>query len=321
MDHEKLPVFDTVKLALRWGVFVVRRHWLIILIFAALLVATSFVMMAAVEPGQVPGARFHLLSFGFAVLYGVLSIVLALVTHNEVLRGASGLNAQTLGWGAGRVLGYAVDSLVLPLFGLLVMFPLVLVVMLLTGLIRQIAPPMAPDALIVVLIIGAWLASVFVVARLVLRLPSRALGQPMPWRDVWRLGRGNTGRLVLAHLLLGVVLLFLLLPLLLLSLTLTWLLPDLFMQQSVSVQATAMAPVWGQWGVVASETALISPITSVWGILLSLLGNALLLAEIVIFCAFLSVAYAELKRIREARAPQTAGSRIYSDPNEPPEDF
>ena len=39
MENEKLPIVGTVKLALRWGFFVVRRHWLIILIFAALLVA------------------------------------------------------------------------------------------------------------------------------------------------------------------------------------------------------------------------------------------------------------------------------------------
>jgi len=321
MENEKLPIVGTVKLALRWGFFVVRRHWLIILIFAALLVAASFVLAATVEPGQVPGPSFHLLSFAFTFFYSVLSIVLALLTHNEVLRGASGLNAQTLGWGAGRIFGYAIDGLVATLLALLVMVPLFLVIMLLTGLLSQIAPAVSPNAMIVVLMIGIWLAGVCIVVRLALRLPSRALGQPMPWREVWRLGRGNTGRLVLAHLLLAVVLLFLFLPLLLLSLTLTWLLPDLFMQQSVSVQATATAPVWGQWGVVASETTSISPITSVWGILLSLLGNALLLAEIVIFCAFLSVAYAELKRIREARAPQTAGSRIHSNPNEPPEDF
>ncbi|MFG1278679.1 hypothetical protein [Xanthobacter autotrophicus] len=319
MVDEKIPVFDTVKLALRWGVFVVRRHWLIILIFAALLVATPFVLAAAVKPGQVPGPSFHLLSFAFTLFYSVLSIVLALLTHNEVLRGASGLNAQTLGWGAGRIFGYAIDGLVATLLALLVMVPLFLVIMLLTGLLSQIAPAVSPNAMIVVLMIGIWLAGVCIVVRLALRLPSRALGQPMPWREVWRLGRGNTGRLVLAHLLLAVVLFFLFLPLLLLSLTLTWLLPDLFMQQSVSVEATA--PVWGQWGAVASETVSISPITSVWGILLSLLGNALLFAEIAIFCAFLSVAYAEMKRIGERRAPQRAGSRIHSNPNEPPEDF
>lgn len=318
MNDEKLPVLSTVKLALRWGVFIVRRHWLIILIFAALLAGMSFAM-AAVEPGQVLGGHVLLFSFGFSVLYSVLFILLALVTHNEVLRGAAGLNVQTLGWGAGRVVGYAVDSLALTLFVVLVMVPLFFVVIGVTSLRGPFALTLVPTALIVVMMIGVWLAAAVVGFRLMLRLPSRALGQPMPWREVWRLGRGNTGRLVLAHLLLAVALLVPFLILLLLSLTMTWLLPDPVMQQSASV--VAKAPLWGQWGAVASWTASISPVTSVWDLLLSFFGNALLVAEIVIFCAFLSVAYAELKRIGELRALQKAGSSSSWDPNEPPEDF
>lgn len=241
------------------------------------------------------------------------------MTHNEVLRGAAGLNVQTLGWGAGRVVGYAVDSLALTLFVVLVMVPLFFVVIGVTSLRGPFALTLVPTALIVVMMIGVWLAATVVGFRLMLRLPSRALGQPMPWREVWRLGRGNTGRLVLAYLLLAVALQVPFLILLLLSLTMTWLLPDPVMQQSAAV--VAKAPLWGQWVAVASWTASISPITSVWDLLLSFFGNALLLAEIVIFCAFLSVAYAELKRIGELRALQKAGSSSSWDPNEPPEDF
>ncbi|MET3354983.1 UNVERIFIED_ORG: hypothetical protein ABID33_002901 [Xanthobacter viscosus] len=301
MDHEKLPVFDTVKLALRWGVFVVQRHWLIILIFAVALVAISFAQIAVVAQGQVqvPSVRLSLLSLADGVLLSVLSIVIALLTHNEVLRGAAGLNAQTLGWGAGRVVGYALDSLVLMLFGLLVMFPLLFAFMGVDSLFRQFVSPLMPEALIFVSVIGAWLAAVFVGVRLMLRLPSRALGRPIPWREAWRLGRGNSIRLFLANGLLFLALIGVALLLLAAQFLASMLgLADLS-QETITVQS--QVPIQGQWSFMANETFSLTggSIPSVWGALLALLGNFLALAESVFFFALLSVSYAELKRIHQ----------------------
>ncbi|MEP9354113.1 hypothetical protein ABLE93_11015 [Xanthobacter sp. KR7-65] len=321
MHDEKLPVFGTVKLALLWGVFVVRRHWLIILIFALPLVAISFAERVVVEQEQVASWHFGLLSLAQWVLLSLLSIVLALVTHNEVLRGPAGLNVQTLGWGAGRVVGYAVDSLVLMLFGALVIFPLIFAVMGVTSLLRQFAPPLAPDALIILLILGAWLAAVFVSLRLMLRLPSRALGQPIKWREAWRLGRGNSVRLLGIH----AILFFAMVATAVVVMAIQYLASMLGFAdldgETLTVQSRV--PIQGQWSFIANATVSLAggSIFSVWTAVFALLGNVLILAELVFFFALWSLVYAELERIQDARTPQTVGSRFYFDPNEPPEDF
>jgi hypothetical protein len=247
--------------------------------------------------------------------------VLALLTHNEVLRGAAGLNAQTLGWGARRVLAYALDCLMLMLFYLLVMIPLVLAVAGVFSLLRQFVSPRAPDGLIVVLMIGAWLASVFVGLRLMLRLPSRAVGQPIRWRDAWHLGRGNSLRLVGANgLLLLPMIGVALLVLAILYLASMLGLADLS-QETIAVKA--QVPIQGQWSFMANQTVSLTggPALTVGRALLALLENFLILAEQVFFFALLSVVYAELKLIRERRLPQMDYARFHSDPNEPPEDF
>ncbi|MFG1362561.1 hypothetical protein [Xanthobacter versatilis] len=301
MDHEKLPVFGTVKLALRWGVFVVRRHWLIILIFALALVAISFAQIAVVAQGQVqvPSVLFSLLSLAHWGLLSVLSIVIALLTHNEVLRGAAGLNAQTLGWGVGRVFGYALDVIVMTVVSVLAVWLVGLAGMAIGGMIYGIKSQGKA-------VIGGWLwfaAMGFVAAailtRLPLRLPSRALGQPIPWHEAWHLGRGNSVRLFCANGLLFLAMIAVALLLLAVQFLASMMgLADLS-QETITVQS--QVPIQGQWSFIANETVSFAggSILSVWGALLALLGGFLVLAEAVFFFALLSVAYAELKRIHQ----------------------
>lgn len=321
MESEKLPVFGTVGLALRWGLFVVLRHWWIILIFAIPLVALSYATLAVVEQGQLPSLRFSLLSLAQWVLLDVLSIVLALLTHNEVLRGTAGLNAQTLGWGAVRVVAYFLDSLMLTLFGLLVMLLLVGTVGGMFSLFRQFVAPHAPDALIIVLMIGAWLTTVLIALRLMLRLPSRALGQPIPWREAWRLARGNSVRLFGAIGLLLLAMIGMALPVLAIVYLASML--GLAGPSQETLAVTAKVPIQGQWSFMANQTISVpgGSTFTLWGALLALLNYFTALAGSVFFFALLSVAYAELNLIAERRARRRAYSRIHPDPNEPPEDF
>ncbi|MFG1346034.1 hypothetical protein V5F59_14160 [Xanthobacter autotrophicus DSM 431] len=125
------------------------------------------------------------------------------------------------------------------------------------------------------------------VCRLLLRLPSRALGHPETWGDIWRMGRSNTWRLFGGHVLLSLILFI---PLALASLPL---------------MATVSA-----WRPKLGEPMPEPPL------LLSLVAGVLGPIEIILFCSFLSVAYLQLRQASQPGAMSPA-----SDPNEPPEDY
>lgn len=193
-DHVKLPVLSTASLALEWTLFVVRRHWLMVLAYT--LVPFSFILIVQryfpIKVGRNVDPTPFLMLFGAVPIYSASLVVLALVTHNEVLRGAAGLDAATLGRGGSRAFGYILDVLLVTL-GVLIGVIGIVVIGRLVGLGSH---PPGPEGLVVFVFIALWVLAVLAIQRLLLRLPSRALGQPLSWRDVWRLGHGNSWRLL-----------------------------------------------------------------------------------------------------------------------------
>ncbi|MFS8036433.1 hypothetical protein ACI7BZ_05600 [Xanthobacter sp. AM11] len=274
----KLPVRRSVGLAVRWTVAIVLRHWMVVVLFAV----TVGVVQWALTPSQVvgqpvnPGGWFLLVNLLVLVAYAVASVVLAMLTHNEVLRGPSGLDAATLGRGPGRGFGYVLDAILVSLIPAIGLMLLIAVVSAVAWIVAGGAGTQGVAALTTVGMLVGVLGFAGVVNRLMLRLPSRALGHPDRWGDIWRMGRGNTWRLLGANLLLW---LLLVVPVLLVSLPfiatlLTW------------------TPKLGE--------AMPEP-----PLLLTLVGGAIIPVEIILFCAFLSVAYGQL---RAASAPDITPS-------------
>lgn len=283
-----LPVFRSVKLALLWTAAVLARHWRFVGLIA--LLPALAVIASAVLHSPVVSI--------FATVVSVLAyfalIPLALVTHNEVLRGPSGLDGTTLGKGPGRALGYVLDWIVILIFTALYLLLLGVGAVLIGALIRAIGVPKPLAAVILFLVFaGVYLSSLGFFARLMLRLPSRALGQPLPWSEARALGSGNSLRLVAAYFLVMLVIMVPLVPVgavLLSFFPLSDLIPPL------PAVGTAM-PMW------AGPPRVLQ-------VVLSVLNSVLAPIEIILVCGLVSVVYAELKRIREARTPQRADPRF-----------
>ncbi|MFG1279747.1 hypothetical protein [Xanthobacter autotrophicus] len=227
----KIPLLESLKWSFQWALAVVLRHQKTAAAYAAAGVVVGLLVSA--------GAGGLL-----ALIYWLASIPLALLTHAEVLRGPSALDAQTLGQGPGRVIGYLIDTILIGLAaGLSAMVPIFAIVML-TGSASQ-------EGLLVLVLAFMFFAVVVVVAsRPALRLPSRVLGQPISWSQAWQLGKGNTVGLVLGPFLVCM-------PVVVIELIAQVLLPNM----------------------------LIDVVTMV-----------LLPAQVVLTCAFLSVAYGQLRR-------------------------
>lgn len=227
----KIPLLDSLKWSFQWAVAVVLRHQKTAAAYAAAGVVVGLLVSA--------GAGGLL-----ALIYWLASVPLALLTHAEVLRGPSALDAQTLGQGPGRVIGYLIDTILIGLVaGLSALVPFLAIVML-TG------PASQGGAMVLVLAFMLIVIVVVVASRPALRLPSRVLGQPISWSQAWQLGKGNTFGLVLGPFLVCM-------PVMIIELVVQALLPD----------------------------TLINVVTMV-----------LLPAQVVLTCAFLSVAYGQLRR-------------------------
>lgn len=286
----KLPVLRSVKLALLWTAAVLARHWRFVGLIA--LAPALAVMASRVLPS--PGVSI-LVAVVFVLAYCAL-IPLALVTHNEVLRGPSGLDAVTLGKGPGRALGYVLDLIVIFIFTALYMLLLGIGAALIGALIRAITIPGPLAALIVFLVFAcAYLSWLGFFVRLMLRLPSRALGQPLPWSEARAMGSGNSLRLVAAHFLVGLVTIVLLVPV-----------------GAVVFNFFPLAELMPDPHTLAAKGTMWAGPPVVLQVVMAVLSSVLAPIEIILVCALISVTYLQLWQ----RTP-----RIHSDPNEPPEDF
>ena len=204
----KFPVFEALKFTYRWTLTVLSKHWIVALIYAVGTLAWNYVgvimLVEFVESGQSPITMTFVKIYGLNAIEGFAFIYLALLTHNEVLRGSGGFNAATMGPLGVRGLTYMFDSLILFLAAVILV---VLSGAIIASIVALSRNGSASTLVGVVGVVAIWLVGIGVVTRLSLRLPSRSIGQPMPWNDVWRLGRGNTLRLVGGTLLLSLAML------------------------------------------------------------------------------------------------------------------
>ncbi|MDI4664824.1 hypothetical protein K9U40_10860 [Xanthobacter autotrophicus] len=232
----KIPLLESLKWSFQWAVAVVLRHQKVTAAYAA--------------GGIVAGLLGSSVLGGLALLaYSLACIPLALLTHAEVLRGPSALDAQTLGEGPGRMIGYFLDTV---LIGLAAVLGALLPLFALGGLALSSTSAALGDGLELVLILLIMVFVAVIAARPSLRLPSRVLGDPISWSQAWRLGEGNTLALVLGPFLISV-------PILVVERVILW----------------------------------------VFGVTLGELASMVLLpAQVVLTCAFLSVAYGQLRRAR-----------------------
>ncbi len=183
----KLPFILSLRWSVQWAVAVVLRHQLAVAIYMAVGVLLGALLLSAPD----------LVFIGWIVL-GLASIALALVTHNEVLHGPTQFDAATLGPNGGRIFSYLLDCLVLVLLMFIIIFLPTMFMLLVASVDSADASALLwGGTILITAIIGLVLTS-----RLALRLPSRAIGETMPWGDVWRLSAGHTLVLVIAPLLL-----------------------------------------------------------------------------------------------------------------------
>lgn len=315
----KVPVRGSVQLAFQWSLYVFKKHWRLIAVFVAVGVVLTGPWFAPhfgtvgqpggpvapkpVAPEMAPGwgiAPVLGLVVVFLLVILVPMIVLALVTHNEMLRGRAGLNAETLGRGPGRILGYALDHVAISFTVFLLILLAGISSAVIVAIYRALQLPAWPMKLAVfVFVLGCPLVMVVVPARLMLRLPGRALGQVLPWREVRRMGRGNTWRLVAACMLLSIVLLV----------------PQMLI---TSPLVFASFPVWQILTHAGPPPALVFPeVSFAAGLAMAVLNSLFLAIDIVVWAAFLSVLYAELLPALDEPAPAAAPL----DPNQMPPDY
>lgn len=172
-----IPVRQTTLGTFAWAYYATRRHWLV----ALATIAVSFVI-SILDPNV------------YSIAQLAIPLPLAVLVHNEVIRGHARWDSDSLGRHGGRVFFYLVDLLVLAL--ILVPFVAIPMPLLFFAFEHDQAMALAIASIAITSIIG------FVITlRLSLRLPSRAIGNTLTWRQSWYLGRGNTLRMLLVALL------------------------------------------------------------------------------------------------------------------------
>lgn len=183
----KLPVFGTIRngaiLATRIG----RQHSGALIGFAIVYA----VIYAASDISRDPaGEPSRLVSVVQSILGIACSMVIAVLAHREILVGSTSFQSLLSRPGMRRLGGYLIDSLAV---GAALVAPLVLALI----FIVTVTPPWTGNHFLFdssLILLG--LASALVSARLALKLPARAIDEPLEWRQVWALGRGNTLRLL-----------------------------------------------------------------------------------------------------------------------------
>ncbi|MFG1360422.1 hypothetical protein [Xanthobacter pseudotagetidis] len=198
---------ETLNLTLRWFRFILRQHSKLALVYFFILwgmqslaaVSLPFFIHFNIQFNKSQMRIF----IGSDALYAGLAVFLFLIIHNEVLRGPAGFDRATMGRLGSRAFGYLFDGLLILTF--VTLFSAVAGLSIAALLNWILDPKFVGGAISEAFgIAGAILVAVAMTARLTLRLPSRAIGRALPWPDVWRMGRGNTVRL-LAGMLVPVI--------------------------------------------------------------------------------------------------------------------
>lgn len=310
----KFPVFEALKFTYGWTLTVLSKHWIVALIYAVGTLAWHYagaIMLRDVVPsGRPPITVTLVIIHGLNTIEAFAFIYLALLTHNEVLRGSGGLNAATMGPLGIRGLTYLIDSVVLFLATVLLVVLSGAVIAAVVALVRM---DTVSTFVGVVGVVALWLVGIGVVTRLSLRLPSRSIGQPMPWSDVWRLGRGNTVRLMGGILL---ILLAMLAVVVIVVLPLQFLFGSFSATDMHVVSQTKSTPLGPLHLEMRSFETPGMPFIP--ALINGLLSGILSVIGAIALAAYISLAFAYLRQVAED-AP--SAPLIDRDPNEPPEDF
>lgn len=233
---EKIPLGQSLLWSVQWSAAVALRHPTVLAVYVGAGIACALLWFLLPALGGI-----------VSLAYALGLIPLALLTHNEILRGPSSLDAATLGDGYSRALGYLLDTIVLAVVAVLsALIPALLISLLLS----ESGPGFMSTGAALVVFVVIVVTVIVATSRLALRLPARALGAPIPWSEAWHLGEGHMLALCVGPLVI----------------------------------ALAFAVVEGAANVILPY------------LLASLVGILVLPAQVIVTCAFLSVAYGQLRQ-------------------------
>ncbi len=181
----RLPVFRTIQNGVVMAARIGRRHLGILAGFAVFFAVIQF----DPDPANVDGPS-RMVSVIQSALGIIASLIIAILTHREILVGPTSFRSVISRPAIGRLGWFFVDSLAV---GSVLIGPVLLAV-----IIILIARPswLAEQYLFFSSLAALFLVSGLFAARLALKLPACAVDEPLTWRQVWTLGQGNTLRLL-----------------------------------------------------------------------------------------------------------------------------
>ena len=197
----RIPVWTAAVGSYGWAWTVLRKHWRVVAVTAMACVAIEFFLGFRPLEDAPPSSLDMFASFLGSLGLWIAIIPMALVTHNEVLRGRAPLSQVVLGRGGGRIVLFWLDQALIGLGVLALLF----IPIGLTFVPLVLSAPVRPTWLYPLPTIGSAvfvLLGFFLSMRLMLRLPSRAIARTMTWLQTWRFGKGNTWRLALTSILI-----------------------------------------------------------------------------------------------------------------------
>lgn len=321
----KIPLPATLTLTLQWAKVIAQRHWGLILaiaLFPGFALAGVILLVLTSEFTGLSGiagiAIFSIMSFIFFFISILAYTYLALITHNEVLIGRAGFNRSTVGPMGLRAFGYLFDTVLSVLIGAVAIFVpggIILGMMqVVMQVILQLNKPVL-SILSVLAVLSVWISAVLVISRLMLRLPSRAIGRPLSWSVVWRMGKGNSWRLFGGNILLLLVLTVL--HFLIMFPIEFWVLPA---SMPVDMASSTKHFGWLQFQHQFTQPESVEDLNFsqiIFEFFTFLLYMLLFSVEVILTTTFLSLAYAQLRdnmaRAEAARPPE--------DPNRPPWEY
>ncbi len=190
----RLPVIKTIRNGAVLATRVGRRHLWIFAVFAVLYSIIQFdndTMASRLVLGET--SWINPIARGAALLAG--SLFIAIIVHREILVGPTPFLSLISRPGFGRMGWYFLD--VVAIIGLLLV-PIILMAFAVVFL--EGAKPEGQSTGNLLVIVLAY-AIALIGARLWLKLPACAIDEPLTWRQVWALGRGNNLRLFIAVIL------------------------------------------------------------------------------------------------------------------------
>ena len=183
----KLPVFGTIRngaiLATRIG----HRHLGALAGFAVFYAVIWYGVDAADAQSGAPPSLLPAIQ---SIFHLVASLIIAILVNREILVGPTSFRSFFSRPGFGRLGRYFVNSMAV---GGVLVGPALLMVIVSLVTWQRFADNRFPFYLSV---IAVFFVSALISVRLVLMLPACAINEPLTWRQVWALGRGNTLRLL-----------------------------------------------------------------------------------------------------------------------------